>query len=313
MKLSIVATLYRSAKFIEQFHLRASQAAQQLVGDDYEIVLVNDGSPDASLEMAVQLSEIDCHVVVVDLSRNFGHHKAMMTGIRHARGDRVFLIDSDLEEDPEWLLSFSDQMGRENADVVYGVQQQRKGKRFERWTGQIFYRLFRLLSGLDMPDNIVVARLMSRRYVDALVLHDERELFMAGLWVITGFDQRPQTIVKRSRDETTYTLSKKLAQLVNSITAFSSAPLVGIFGVGCAIFLLSAVYTGFLIVNWLLLANPPSGYTSLMASIWLLGGLIIAFVGVIGIYLAKIYSEVKQRPYTIVRNVYRNIEARSIE
>ncbi|VVD83192.1 glycosyl transferase [Pandoraea communis] len=313
MRLSIVATLYRSAKFIDEFHRRASQAAQQLAGDDYEIVLVNDGSPDASLALAIQLSEIDHHVVVVDLSRNFGHHKAMMTGLQHARGDRVFLIDSDLEEDPEWLLSFSEQMEREKIDVVYGVQQQRKGKRFERWTGQIFYRLFRLLSGLDMPDNIVVARLMSRRYVDALVQHVERELFMAGLWVITGFDQRAQTIVKHSRDETTYTLGKKLAQLVNSITAFSSAPLVGIFGVGCAIFLLSAIYTGFLIVNWLFLANPPGGYTSLMASIWLLGGLIIAFVGVVGIYLAKIYSEVKHRPYTIVRNVYRKAEARSIE
>jgi putative glycosyltransferase len=136
---------------------------------------------------------------------------------------------------------------------------------------------------------------------------------MAGLWVITGFDQRAQAIDKRSRDETTYTLGKKVAQLVNSITAFSSAPLVGIFGVGCAIFLLSAAYTSFLVVNWLLLANPPSGYTSLMASIWLLGGLIIAFVGVVGIYLAKIYSEVKQRPYTIVRHVYRQAEARSIE
>lgn len=313
MKLSIVATLYRSAKFVEEFHRRASQAAQQLVGDDYEIVLVNDGSPDSSLELAVQLSEADHHVVVVDLSRNFGHHKAMMTGLRHARGERVFLLDSDLEEDPAWLLSFSEQMEREKADVVYGVQQQRKGKHFERWTGQVFYKLFRFLSGLDMPDNIVVARLMSRRYVDALIQHDERELFMAGLWVITGFDQRAQTIDKRSRDETTYTLGKKVAQLVNSITAFSSAPLVGIFVVGCAIFLLSAAYTSFLVVNWLLLASPPSGYTSLMASIWLLGGLIIAFVGVVGIYLAKIYSEVKQRPYTIVRHVYRQAEARSIE
>lgn len=313
MKLSIVSTLYRSAKTIEEFHFRASQTAQKLVGDDYEIVLVNDGSPDDSLALAVQLCEADRHVVVVDLSRNFGHHKAMMTGLRHARGERVFLLDSDLEEDPAWLLSFNEQMERDKSDVVYGVQEQRKGKHFERWTGQLFYKVFRFLSGLDMPDSIVVARLMSRRYVDALIRHGERELFMAGLWVITGFDQRAQIIVKRSRDETTYTLGKKLAQLINSITAFSSAPLVGIFGVGCAIFLLSSVYSSFLLINWLFLANPPGGYTSIMASIWLLSGLIIAFIGVVGIYLAKIYSEVKQRPYTIVRNVYRQAETRSIE
>ncbi|CAL95297.1 glycosyltransferase family 2 protein [Azoarcus olearius] len=313
MKLSLVATLYRSAEFVVEFHLRISQAAQQLVGDDYEIVFVNDGSPDSSLELAAQLSEVDYHVVVVDLSRNFGHHHAMMTGLRHARGERVFLIDSDLEEDPAWLLSFSEQMEREKVDVVYGVQKQRKGKYFERWTGRLFYKLFRFLSGLEVPDNIVVARLMSRRYVDALTQHDERELFMAGLWVITGFEQRAQFIIKRSRDETTYTLRKKVAQLVNSITAFSSAPLVGIFGVGCAIFLLSAIYTCFLVINWLFLGSPPSGYTSLMASIWLLGGLVIAFVGVVGIYLAKVYSEVKHRPNTIVRNIYRQTGGRSVE
>lgn len=311
MKLSIVATLYRSAKFINEFHLRVSQAAQQLVGDDYEIVLVNDGSPDVSLDLAVQLSEADPHLMVVDLSRNFGHHRAMMTGLRYASGKRVFLLDSDLEDDPAWLLSFSEQMERENADVVYGVQQQRKGKRFERWTGKIFYKVFRFLSGLDMPNNIVVARLMTRRYVDALIQHEERELFMAGLWVITGFDQRAQVIVKRSRYETTYTLRKKVAQLVNSITAFSSTPLVWIFGFGCAIFLLSAIYTAFLAINWLFLSSPPGGYTSLMVSIWLLGGLIIAFIGLIGIYLAKIYSEVKQRPYTIIRHIYNQTKVRS--
>jgi putative glycosyltransferase len=313
MKLSIVASLYHSAKFIEEFHSRASKAAQQLVGENYEIVLVNDGSPDSSLDLAIQLSEADYHVVVVDLSRNFGHHKAMMIGLRYARGNRVFLIDSDLEEDPAWLISFSKQMDLDRVDVVYGIQQRRKGKPFERLTGYAFYKLFRFLSGLDMPENIVVARLMSRRYVEALIQHEERELFMAGLWVITGFDQRAQVIVKRSRGETTYTLGKKVAQLVNSITAFSSVPLVGIFGVGCAIFLLSTAYITFLVINWLVLANPPGGYTSLMASVWLLGSLIIMFIGVVGIYLAKIYSEVKQRPYAIVRSIYRQTEVRSIE
>jgi putative glycosyltransferase len=313
MKLSIVATLYRSDKFVKEFHLRASQAARQLVGNEYEIILVNDGCPDSSLELAVQLSEADPHIVVVDLSRNFGHHKAMMTGLRHACGERIFLLDSDLEEDPEWLLSFSAQMEREVTDVVYGVQQQRKGEYFERWTGAVFYKLFRFLSGLDMPDNVVVARLMSRRYVDALIQHDERELFMAGLWVITGFDQTAQFVFKRSRDGTTYTLGKKVAQLVNSISAFSSAPLVGIFAIGCAIFFLSAAYTVYLAINWLFLANPPGGYTSLMVSIWLLGSLIIAFIGVVGIYLAKIYSEVKQRPYTIVRKRYQQTKAQRIE
>ena len=110
MKLSIVATLYQSSAYITEFHQRASAAARQLVGEDYEIILVNDGSPDDSLDIAVQLSDNDNHVIVVDLSRNFGHHKAMMTGLDSASGQHVFLIDSDLEEEPEWLLSFKKQM-----------------------------------------------------------------------------------------------------------------------------------------------------------------------------------------------------------
>lgn len=304
MRLSIVATLYQSAPCVTEFHRRASAAARQLVGEDYEIVLVNDGSPDDSLDLAVQLTESDNHVVVVDLSRNFGHHKAMMTGLGHAKGERVFLIDSDLEEEPECLITFSKQMQGDPCDVVYGVQEQRKGRWFERWSGQWFYRFFKALTGLALPENIVTARLMTRRYVDALLRHGEREVFMAGLWHITGFAQCPQIVKKHSTSETTYTFRRKISLLVNSVTSFSNAPLVGIFYIGVWISLIAIFYIVYLIIHWLFLANPPSGWTSVMASIWLLGGMVISFIGVVGIYLSKIFSETKQRPYTIVRRIY---------
>ena len=244
------------------------------------------------------------HLVVIDLSRNFGHHKAMMTGLAHAQGEQVFLIDSDLEEDPEWLLGFAGQMQQEHCDVVYGVQEQRKGSFFERWSGQWFYWLFRALTGLTLPENIVTARLMTRRYVDALLRHDEREVFLAGLWHITGFNQHPQTIEKHNTSATTYTFRRKMTLLVNSVTSFSNAPLIGIFYIGVAISLLAGAYTAYLVINWLFLSKPLSGWTSVMASIWLLGGLVISFIGIVGIYLSKIFSETKRRPYTIVRQVY---------
>lgn len=304
VKLSIVATLYQSAQYLEEFYRRAGASASLLVDDDYEIVLVNDGSPDNSLELAVHLCESDPHVVVVDLSRNFGHHKAMMTGMEHARGEHIFLIDSDLEEEPEWLSTFSEQMARERCDVVYGVQEQRKGGVFERLSGQWFYRFFEALTGISLPENVVTARLMTRRYVVALLRHGEREVFMAGLWHITGFDQRPQTIKKHSTSETTYTLRRKMSLLVNSVTSFSNAPLIGIFYIGVTISLFAGTYTAYLLTHWLFLAKPLSGWTSVMASIWLLGGLVISFIGVVGIYLSKIFSETKRRPYTIVRQVY---------
>ena len=304
MKLSIVATLYQSEPYIGEFHQRATAAAKRLAGDDYEIVLVNDGSPDNSLELAVQLTKTDSHVIVVDLSRNFGHHKAMMTGLAHTKGEQIFLIDSDLEEEPEYLTSFAKQMRSSMCDVVYGVQVRRKGGWFERWSGQCYYRLLNALTGLNLPENIVTARLMTRRYVDALMRHAEREVFIAGLWHITGFDQKPHLVKKHSTSETTYTLRSKLSILINSVTSFSNAPLVGIFYIGVVISLLAAFYTVYLVIQWTLLAKPLSGWTSVMASIWLLGGMIISFIGLIGIYLSKIFSESKQRPYTIVRNIY---------
>lgn len=305
MKLSIVATLYKSSAYVEEFHARASKAAAAIT-DDYEIVLVNDGSPDDSLARAIALSQADSHVVVVDLSRNFGHHKAMMTGLMHTKGEHVFLIDSDLEEPPELLTEFYSQRERLDCDVVYGLQTLRKGRCFERFSGALFYRIFNLLSGLALPANIATVRIMTRAYVDALLLHTERELFIGGLWHITGFDQRPVMIDKTARGTSTYSLRKKFALLVNSITSFSSAPLVFIFYVGLGITLFSGLYITTLIVRWAFGSGVIAGWTSLIASIWFVGGMIILFLGVIGIYLSKIFLETKQRPYTIVRKVYRS-------
>lgn len=304
MNLSIIATLYKSAPYIDDFYRRITTVANQVVGDDFELILVNDGSPDNSLEVAIKLTEKSSNVKVVDLSRNFGHHKAMMTGLMHAQGELVFLIDSDLEEEPEWLFSFYNQLNKIKCDVVYGVQTKRKGNWFERFSGNWFYRFFRFFTGLSLPENVVTARLMTSSYVQALISHKEREVFLAGLWHITGFDQQPFTVLKHSTSETTYTFRRKLSLLINSITSFSNAPLKGIFYVGVLISIFALLYTTYLVGFWLILEKPVAGWTSVMASIWLLSGLIISFIGVVGIYLSKIFSETKQRPYTIVRRIY---------
>lgn len=303
MKLSIVATLYQSAPHIQEFYRRISDAARKLT-EQYEIVLVNDGSPDNSLDIAVSLSKQDDRLIVVDLSRNFGHHKAMMTGLAQTRGDYVFLLDSDLEEEPEWLPAFFEQMREDACDVVYGVQISRKGGFIERWSGQWFYKLFHLLTGLELPENMVTARLMTRRYVDALLRFEEREVFLAGLWHITGFVQRPHLVKKHHSSKTSYTFRKKMALVVNSVTSFSNAPLVSIFYIGVGISLVASLWIAYLLFNLMFLTKPQSGWTSVMASIWLIGGMIISFIGVVGIYLSKVFSETKHRPYTIIRRIY---------
>ena len=295
--------MYKSVAYLDSFYQRVSEQCK-LITSDYEIIMVNDGSPDASLEKALELHCMDHRVKIIDLSRNFGHHKAMMTGLDCTKGEYVFLIDSDLEEEPEWLLSFKQKMEGEDCDVVYGVQSKRKGGWFESVSGNLFYSFFRALTGLNLPKNIVTARLMTRRYVEALLMHREREVFLAGLWHITGFVQRPYIVTKHDTSRTTYGVKYKMSLFVNSVTSFSSAPLVAIFYIGISISFFAALYTGYLLIHWFFLSTPLSGWTSVMASIWLLGGLVITFLGVIGIYLSKIYSETKKRPYTIVRRIY---------
>ena len=155
-----------------------------------------------------------------------------------------------------------------------------------------------------IPVNVVTARLMTARYVKALVSHQERELCLAGLWVITGFEQVPMTVQKGSRADSSYTTRKRLSVFANAITSFSNRPLIYIFQIGVAVMALSVVAGVALLYMSLNGRIGVPGWASIMVSIWFLGGLIIFCVGVIGMYLAKIFMEIKQRPYTIVRAEY---------
>jgi putative glycosyltransferase len=303
VKLSIVTTLYRSAPYLREFHRRAAAAAAA-VSPDVEFVFVNDGSPDDALAVALVLRREVGNVKVVDLSRNFGHHPAMMTGLAHATGDRVFLIDCDLEEPPELLASFAAELDRSGADVVYGVQDARRDGWRTRVAAKAFYRVFNLLSSDPIPENVMTVRLMTRRYVAALLGHTEAEFAIAGLWARTGFRQVAVPVAKRRKPTTSYNLVRKVGVFVTALTAFSSRPLHLIFYLGLAIFAGAAAAASALAVGSLLSGEQPAGWPSLIVSVWLLGGLGIFCQGVLGIYLAKVYVEVKRRPVTIVRDVY---------
>jgi putative glycosyltransferase len=308
MKLSIVTTLYLSATFIEEFYRRIIQEAKKIT-TDYEIILVSDGSPDTSLLVAIALHEKDERVRVIELSRNFGQHKATLTGLSHAKGDLIFLLDCDLEEEPELLGRFYQEMQETDADVVYGVQDKRKGGWWERMTGRIFYDVFNILSSHPIPKNELKARLMTRAYVQNLIQHRDREVFLSGLFAITGYRQVPLTVRKLSKGSTTYTFRKKLSMLVDSITSFSNRPLVLIFYLGCFILLVSGAAIVSLIVRKFMY-GLLEGWASLIVSVWFLSGLIIFCLGIIGIYLSKIFMETKERPHTVIRNVYERATTR---
>jgi len=241
---------------------------------------------------------------VVDLSRNFGHHKALMTGLARARGERVFLLDCDLEEDPAWLLAFDQNMRDTKADVIYGVQAERKGGWFERVTGDLFFKVFNQLLTDPIPPNVVTVRLMTARYVRALVAHKDQEVCLAALWQVTGFDQRPVSVAKGSRGETSYSVRRRISVLVNALTSFSNRPLIYIFYLGSLVMLSSLLAGGYLIYEALRGHFGVPGWASIMVSIWFLGGLTIFCVGVVGVYVAKVFTETKDRPYTVVRHDY---------
>jgi putative glycosyltransferase len=302
MKLSIVTTLYKSDAYVAEFHRRASEAARRIT-DDYEIVMVDDGSPDNSLEIACAIARGDGRVRVVELSRNFGHHKALMTGLDHARGELCFLIDSDLEEDPALLGRFYETMQSGDCDVVFGYEESREGNTLKGKGGAVAWHLINRLLSIEVPRNHCTVRLMCREYVDALLRHRESNTVIGGLWVITGFRQTGLAISKKHRKETSYSLLMRIAGLLNAITSFSTVPLNLMVAFGMIVSLVSFAF-GIFVTLEKLVHNSAAGWASLIVSIWFMGGIIVFCLGVIGIYISKIFLETKNRPYTIVRRVH---------
>jgi putative glycosyltransferase len=305
MKLSVVTTLYRSAASIEEFYRRSVIAAGQITSD-IELVVVNDGSPDNSLELALKLHKDDPRVVVVDLSRNFGHHKALMTGLAHATGDLVFLIDSDLEERPEDLAALYRRFSKNDCDVVFGVLPTRRGSLLKRLPGAIFFSLLDLLSDYPVPRNVFTARLMTRQYVRALLRHRDRDFAISHLWEVTGFRQQPVALTKLSLSPSGYTFKRRIEMAIRDVTTTSSRLLYLIFYTGLLILGLSNAVIIYFLGRYFTSGIGVDGFTSIIVSIWFLGGLITFILGILGIYVANILAETKRRPYTIIRRVYRN-------
>jgi putative glycosyltransferase len=304
MKLSIVTSLYRSEPYIAEFHRRIRPVAAEITSD-FEIIYVNDGSPDGVLAAALLLREEEERVLVVDLSRNFGHHRALMVGLSFATGDLVFMIDVDLEEDPELLREFYARYLESGADSIYGVQSRRGGGVFRRMSGDLFYRVINFLSGEDAPINTLIARLMTRRFVASLLKHEEHEIDIANLLHMTGYRQVPVIVRKHVKPDTTYTLLKKISLATSSVTSFSRRPLVIVAITGALILIAAVAVAAYFLLTYLTSGEVPSGHTSLMLSLWFLGGLTIFSIGVVAVYVAIIFSEVKARPSAIVRDVYR--------
>lgn len=304
MKISVVTTLYNSERFIPEFCRRVANALEEL-GCDYELVLVNDGSPDGSLAVALDICRTNPHVRVVDLSRNFGHHPAILMGLQETDGDYVFLVDVDLEEAPENLVAFyQDMLDNPGTDVVYGVWRRRGEAWTRRLAAEAYYGLYNFLAHTRVPRNLVLSRLMTRRYVDALLESWRWPVNFAPVAAAIGFVQRPREIERVFKGSTNYTVLKRVKLVAQSIVSFSTQPLVFIFFAGLAVWTLSIVMTAYAVGAYLSAGQGPDGWYSVFVSLWFLGGLTMMSMGVLGLYVANIFDQVKNQPRAIVRQRY---------
>jgi glycosyltransferase involved in cell wall biosynthesis len=297
--LSVVAPVYNEEELVEAFVQRTCAAVADYT---FELVLVNDGSSDATAEILDRLADTDPRVRIVHLSRNFGHQAALTAGLEHAVGDVVAMIDADLQDPPE-LIPTMVARWEEGSDVVYAVRRQREGETaFKLATASWFYKLFDKLAQVDLEPNSGDFRLLDRRALDALLTMTERSRFLRGMTVWVGFTQTavPYEREARHAGETKYTLRKMLRFSLDAIASFSHLPLqlatyVGLFSAGLAFVAIPVVAVLRLSGSYL------PGFGSLTIAILLLGGIQLIALGVIGEYVGRIYDEVKHRPLYIVR------------
>ncbi len=305
--LYLVVPCYNEQEVLPESSKRFLQKIKALmesgrISDQSRVLFVDDGSKDTTWQLIEQYHAQDAHILGLKLSRNRGHQNALLAGLMTAKeyADCVVSLDADLQDDigavDEMLTRFE-----EGCDVVYGVRENReKDTFFKRVTAQGFYRLMQAM-GTQVVYNHADYRLMSKRALDALAEYREVNLFLRGMVPLVGYKFATVSYVREERfaGESKYPLKKMLAFAFDGITSFSVKPLALITAAGFVIFALSILAAVYALVSYLL-GRAVSGWTSTIVSLWFLGGVQLICLGVVGQYIGKIYSEVKQRPRFLV-------------
>ena len=303
--LSIVVPCYNEEACLGVLHDRLSKAAMTVFKQDYEIVLVNDGSRDTTWQLMRDLAAKDSHVVAINLSRNHGHQLALTAGLDLCHGDTILIIDADLQDPPELLGPMLAMMREQGADVVYGVRKSRSGETpFKRATAAGFYRLLARATDVEIPVDTGDFRLMSRRALDVLLAMPEQARFIRGMVAWIGFKQVPLAYDRDERfaGETKYPLSKMIRFALDALTGFSSAPLKLASHAGMWLAAGSLLLILYIAYAW---ASGQSiqGWTSLMLIVVILGAVQMFVLALMGEYIGRLYNEVKGRPLYIVQEI----------
>lgn len=303
--LSIVVPMYNEAENIGPFYERLKKVLDN-IGEPYEIICVNDGSTDATLENLLKLREKDSNIKVVDLSRNFGKEIALTAGLDFSSGMAVIPIDADLQDPPELIPQLVAKW-KEGYEVVYAVRKSRLGESlFKKLTAHLFYRLAEKIMDINIPRDTGDFRLMDRSAVDPLKTMRERNRFMKGLFAWVGFKQFAIYYERdpRHKGKTKWNFFKLLNFAIEGITSFSYVPLRLATYIGLVIALMSFFYAAYIMISTLIYGNPVPGYPSLITIILFLGGVQLICIGILGEYMGRIYNEVKQRPVYVIRKTF---------
>jgi dolichol-phosphate mannosyltransferase len=301
--LSVVAPCFNEEGVLPEFLQRVRSVLDSL-GSSSEIVLVDDGSRDGTWQVLANAAAEDKRVVAVRLMRNHGHQLALTAGLSLCRGERILIIDADLQDPPELLVDMMALMDQ-GADVVYGQRRQREGETlFKRATAAAFYRLIGRMTDVQIPRDAGDFRLITRRVLDILLAMPERHRFIRGMVAWIGGRQVPLVYDRKPRaaGESKYPLVKMVRFAVDAITAFSVVPLMASMTIGWIMAAVGFAFFVYSIVGWWLGEALP-GWTSIMAALGLLGGMQFLMLGVIGAYLGRLYDQSKGRPLFIIKDI----------
>ena len=313
VEISVVVPIYNEELNLDDLFAQLESVLEQM-NTTYEIVCINDGSKDNTLNCLVKHHERNPAIKVVNLSRNFGKEIALTAGIDYSTGAAVIPIDADLQDPPELILELIAKW-REGYDVVNATRRSRQGETWlKRFTANAFYSIIGRMISVPIPANTGDFRLLDRRVVEALKLLPERTRFMKGLFAWIGFKQTTIFFDRKPRfkGKTTWNYWHLWNFAIDGITSFSFLPLKVWGYIGLIISLLSFIYASFLIIRTLIFGIDSPGYASLMVAVLFLGGMQLLTLGIIGEYLSRVYEEVKRRPLYLVRECY-GLESKNTE
>jgi dolichol-phosphate mannosyltransferase len=302
-KISVIIPCYNCADCLVELHKRLVLCLEQIT-EEFEIIFVNDASPAKDWLIIKELADKDSRVVGFNLSRNFGQHYAITAGLDYCNGDWIVVMDGDLQDKPEEINKFFEKTA-EGYDIVVGKRENRKDSFIVKLTSKLFYMVFNYLTEQKLDNKVANFGIYSRRVIDNVKKLRELDRSFGLLVTLVGFSRLEIEVDHsyRANGESSYSFRSRLKLAVDHILSHSNKPLILAVQTGFIISSLSLFYAFWLIIRYFINSHVADGWTSLMVSLFFLSGLIIVVVGMVGLYIGKIYSEIKNRPLYIVKEI----------